>query len=421
MSENPDQPTGSTDADSTQTASPTTVTPPSDRMSADRRRRRKRKGLIFGIIAVFAIALIGYGLYYFLVGQFHVTTEDAYVHGNLVELTPQIADTVTDIGADDTDLVHAGQTVVTLDDSNQIIALEHAKATLGTAVRNVRVLRQQEAGEHATIALRQATLEQARRDFERDKSLLAVHGVTLEQFQHAQTSYAGAQQELLHAQHQLAALQAQVDGAQLRDTPQVALAIANLHQAWLNLQRTHVLAPVSGYVAQRSVQLGKRVTVGQPLLTIVPLHDLWVDANFKETQLKDVRIGQPATIHADLYGGSVTYHGKVVGISAGTGAAFELLPPQNATGNWIKILRRVPVRISLDPKELEKHPLRIGLSMDVDVDVSDTRGPTLAELPPAKPAYETDVYRVSKTAFDALVTQIMKANGAAQLAAANGR
>ncbi|HEX7381163.1 MAG TPA: HlyD family efflux transporter periplasmic adaptor subunit [Nevskiaceae bacterium] len=420
MSDNPDESLGTPDAPGTGTPAPAAAPAAKKPAPDDRKRRRKRKRLIFGIIGIFAIAIIGYGLYYFFVGQFHVTTEDAYVHGNLVELTPQIADTVTDIGADDTDLVHAGQTVVRLDDSNQVIALEHAKAALGAAVRNVRVLRQQEAGEHATIALRQAMLEQARRDFERDKSLLAVHGVTLEQFQHAETSYAGAQQELLHARHQLAALQAQVDGAHLRDTPQVALAIANLHQAWLNLKRTRVLAPVTGYVAQRSVQLGKHVTVGQQLLTIVPLHDLWVDANFKETQLKDVRIGQPATIHADLYGSSVTYHGKVVGISAGTGAAFELLPPQNATGNWIKILRRVPVRISLDPKELEKHPLRIGLSMDVNVNVSDTRGPLLAQLPPPKPVYETNVYRLSRTAFDALVEQILKANGAAQLAAVNG-
>ncbi|HEU0198293.1 MAG TPA: HlyD family efflux transporter periplasmic adaptor subunit [Nevskiaceae bacterium] len=374
-------------------------------------RQRHRKQWIIGIIVIFAIGLIGYGVYYFLYGQFHVTTEDAYVHGNLVQLTPQIPDTVVSIGADDTDLVHAGQPVVILDHSNQTIALETAKADLGRAVRKVLVLHQQADGERATIALRQATLEQRHRDYLRDKGLLAVHGVTVEQFQHAQTAYLGAQQELAHARHQLRALQAQIDAPSLRQVPQVALAIANLRMAWLNMRRTTIPAPVTGYVAQRSVQVGKRVTVGEPLLTIVPLHDLWVEANFKETQLTDVRIGQPATVTADLYGGSVTYHGKVVGISAGTGAAFELLPPQNATGNWIKVMRRVPVRISLNPKDLEKHPLRIGLSLSVDVDIKDSNGPALAQLPPSRPVYETKVYDVPQPQFETLVSKIIKDSG----------
>jgi Multidrug resistance efflux pump len=377
----------------------------------DRNRpRRRRTLLIGGIIAVFALGLIAYGLYWFLDGRYYVSTDDAYVAGNRLMLTPQIAGTVVAINADDTDRVTAGQPLIRLDDSNQKVALEHAEAALGEAVRKVEALYQQEDGERATITLRRAKLDQARRDYERDRHLLKIGGVTRQQFQHERTDYHGAQADLRRAQDQLAALEAHTSGASLRETPPVALAISNLRQAWLDLQRTAIPAPVSGYVAQRGVQIGERVAPGKNLLAIVPLHQIWVDANFKETQLAELRLGQPVRLTADQYGSSVVYHGRLVGISAGTGSAFELLPPQNATGNWIKIVRRVPVRIRLQGDALARHPLRIGLSMNVTVDVHDPHGAVLPTRPPTQPVYATDVYRRNSRGLDQLVDAIVRTN-----------
>ncbi|MDE2149655.1 MAG: efflux RND transporter periplasmic adaptor subunit [Gammaproteobacteria bacterium] len=392
----------------------------SDTARTEQRRRRLRDRWIGGIVLIFALGLIGYGTYWILVSRFYVSTDDAYVAGNRLPLTPQIAGTVVAIRADDTDRVQAGQAVVTIDHSNQEIALNHAEAALGGAVRQVRQLHQQEDAARAGIALRGAELAQARRDDLRDQHLIAIHGVTQERFQHAQTAYQSAQQELIRARHQLAVLQTQTDAPSLRQIPQVQRAIANLHRAWLDLKRTEILAPASGYVAQRSVQIGQRVTPGQPLLSIVPLQQIWVDANFKETQLKRVRLGQPVKLTADQYGSGVVYHGCVAGLSAGTGSAFELLPPQNATGNWIKIVRRVPVRIRLQPDEIEKHPLRIGLSMAVTIDAHDTGSKVLASAPPPKAVYSTDVYRRQQSGFETLVEKILRENGvSADVAAGN--
>jgi len=374
-------------------------------------KRYLRRNLMIGIVCVFALVIIGYGVWWLLEGQFYVSTDDAYVEGNRLMLTPQIAGTVVAIHADDTDRVDAGQPVIQLDRSNETVALDHAEAALGQAVRSVRQLYQQEDGERATIALRQAKLAQARRDYERNRQLLKINAVTRQQFQHSETNYHGAQQQLNQAQRHLDALQTQTDGVTLRQTPQVELSVANLSKAYLNLERTTIPAPTSGFIAQRQVQIGERVKPGDPMLAIVPLNQIWVEANFKETQLDRVRLGQPVTLTADQYGGDVTYHGHVVGISSGTGSAFELLPPQNATGNWIKIVRRVPVRISLRPKELKKHPLRIGLSMNVTVNVHGTDGPVLAQQPPKQPPYQTDIYRSSSAALEQMANRIIAANG----------
>ena len=384
---------------------------PEGQDKADGNRRRRRFWLLLGIVCVFALGLVGYGVWWMLDGQFYIATDDAYVAGNRLMLTPQIAGTVVSIHADDTDRVDAGQPLIELDRSNERVALDHAEAALGQAVRSVRQLYQQEDAARATIAIRKAKLAQARRDYDRDSKLLKIGGVTQQEFQHAQLTYHGAQHQLNQVQRQLDALQTQTDGAPLRQTPQVKLAVANLKKAWLNLKRTTIPAPASGYLAQRQVQIGERVKPGDPMLAIVPLHDLWIEANFKETQLERVRIGQPVEITADQYGGDVTFHGTVIGISSGTGSAFELLPPQNATGNWIKIVRRVPVRISLNPDELRKHPLRIGLSMNVQIDVHDISGQVLSRHPPKKSPYETDVYRLDNAALEQRVNRIIAANG----------
>ena len=206
------------------------------------------------------------------------------------------------------------------------------------------------------------------------------------------------------------------------DHPRIEQAEASLRSAYIDLARTMIRAPVTGYVAKRTVQLGQAVQAGMPLLAIVPLDQIWIDANFKETSLSEVRLGQPATVHADFYGGGVTFHGRVAGLSAGTGSAFELLPPENATGNWIKIVRRVPVRIELDPAELDRNPLRTGLSTEVSIDVHDTSGPRLDRRtnPNAPPAYETSVYSPEAKGVDALIDRIVRANGIQIREAADG-
>ena len=382
-----------------------------DSVSHELRRHRMRRRWVGGIVTVFIVAGFGYGSYWYLVGRYFIQTDDAYVSGNQLSLTPQIAGTVISIAADDTDLVLAGQSVVKLDRSNATVAIHHAEAAPGAAVRAIRKLRQQASAERARIRLRRIQLKRDRQDYYRDKHLVTEQGVTLQQFQHAEASFHGAQQRLRYATHRLASLMVQMDAPTILKNPTVQLAVANLHQAWLDLKRTSILAPITGYVAQRRAQIGERVTTGQPLLSIIPLRQIWVDANFKETDISRLRIGQPVSVTADEYGTHVVYRGRIAGISAGTGSAFELLPPQNATGNWIKIVRRVPVRIQLRLKQLRKHPLRIGLSMSVTVNTHDLSGPVLALEPPPEPVYHTNVYAQAGHGFRALVRKILRENG----------
>jgi membrane fusion protein (multidrug efflux system) len=383
--------------------------------TANGERRRRRRRLLLGIVAVFVIGVGAYLGWWLLVGRYYASTDDAYVGGNRLMLTPQIAGTVVTIHVEDTDRVAAGQPLVELDRSNERVAMDHAQAALGEAVRSVRELYEREAAEDAALNMRRTALLQARQDFERASHLVKIHGVTLEQYQHAQSAYRNAQSAVAESQHSLAALEAQTEGPSLRQTPKVQLAVAQFEQAYLNLQRTTIPAPAGGYVAQRSVQIGERVKPGDPLLAIVPLDQLWVDANFKETEIGRMRLGQPVRLTADQYGGDVVYHGRIAGISAGTGSAFELLPPQNATGNWIKIVRRVPVRIALSPEELRQHPLRIGLSMSVRIDVHDLGGRVLAAAPPRQPVYRTDVYRRARGDVAQRVDRIIDANGGDQV------
>lgn len=378
------------------------------------RRRRLRLLLMSGIGGAFALALAAYGAWWLTEGRYYVSTEDAYVAGNRLMLTPQIAGTVVAIHADDTDRVTAGQPVVELEDSSERVALDSAEASLEQAARSVRELYQQEDGARATIDLRRTQLKQAQRDYVRDSRLLKIKGVTQQQYQHSEAEFHGAQAALKAAEKRLAALETQTNGASLRDTPRVRVAVAKIHQAYLNLQHTSIPAPAGGYVAQRTVQIGERVTPGSPMLAIVPLDQIWVEANFKETQLGRMRIGQPVELTADQYGGAVVYHGRIAGISAGTGSAFELLPPQNATGNWIKIVRRVPVRIDLQADELKNHPLRVGLSIRVQVDVHDTDAPVLAQAPPKMARYRTNIYADKGAAIDRLVDRIIAGKGPEQ-------
>ena len=374
---------------------------------------RRRWPLLAGVGGtVLGLALV-YGLYWGQVLRWHQSTDDAYVSGNVVEITPQISGTVVGIGADDTQFVKAGQPLVRLDHADARVALDQAEAQLARTVREVRNQFATSAQLEAAVEVKQTALTAAQSDLTRREQLGASGAVSGEELQHARDAVRAAQADLAATRQQLAANRARIDGTTLADHPEVRDAAAAVRNAYLTWARTELPAPVSGFVARRSVQLGQRVSPGTPLMAVVPLDQVWVDANFKEPQLASMRVGQPVTLSADLYGSRVVFHGHVAGFGAGTGAAFSLLPAQNATGNWVKIVQRVPVRVALDPAELAAHPLQIGLSMRADVDVHDKSGARLPQLASTATPWSTEVFGSTDALADARVAAIISANGAA--------
>jgi membrane fusion protein (multidrug efflux system) len=371
---------------------------------------RQRRLWLVAASGVLAVAAIGYGIYWALTLRFQEFTDDAYVSGNVVQITPQISGTVVAIGADNTQFVQAGQPIVQLDRADAKVALDQAESQLARTVREVRNLFSTSAQLAATLQVREADLATATEDLARRERLSNSGAISGEELQHARDAYRAAQAAMLSARQQLAANRARVDGTSVDNHPDVQNAAASVRAAYLAYARTSLPAPVSGFVAQRSVQLGQRVNPGTPLLSIVPLDQVWVDANFKEPQLASMRVGQTVNLTADLYGHSVTYHGTIVGFNAGTGSAFALLPAQNATGNWIKIVQRVPVRIALNPSELAAHPLQIGLSMKARVDTHDRGGARLPQLAQNVPTYSTDVFGAPDELADQRVRQIIALN-----------
>ncbi|ONO54593.1 HlyD family secretion protein [Burkholderia cenocepacia] len=376
--------------------------------SAQPQNNGKRKRMMTLLVAVIVIAAIAYGLYYFLVARFHEDTDDAYVNGNVVQITPQVTGTVIAVKADDTQTVKAGDPLVVLDPADSQVALQQAEANLAQTVRQVRGLFVNDDQYRAQVALRQSDLSKAQDDLRRRLAVAQTGAVSQEEISHARDAVKAAQASVDAAQQQLASNRALTANTTIASHPNVMAAAAKVRDAYLANARNVLPAPVTGYVAKRSVQVGQRVSPGNPLMSVVPLNAVWVDANFKEVQLKHMRIGQPVEMTADIYGSSVTYHGKVVGFSAGTGSAFSLLPAQNATGNWIKVVQRLPVRIELDPKDLDKHPLRIGLSMQVDVDIKDERGDQLVNAP--NTVYETNVFAKYDDEADAEIARIIAEN-----------
>ncbi|MEM5437292.1 EmrA/EmrK family multidrug efflux transporter periplasmic adaptor subunit [Paraburkholderia diazotrophica] len=368
----------------------------------------KRKRMMTLLVIVILIAAIAYGLYYFLVARFHEDTDDAYVNGNVVQITPQVTGTVIAVNADDTQTVKSGDPLVVLDPADSRIALQTAEANLGQVVRQVRGLYADDSQYQAQVAVRQADLSRAQDDLKRRMTVAQTGAVSQEEISHARDAVKSAQAALDASQQQLASNRALTANTTIASHPNVQAAAAKVRDAYLNNARNTLPAPVTGYVAKRSVQVGQRVSPGNPLMAIVPLNAVWVDANFKEVQLKHMRIGQPVELTADVYGSSVKYHGKVVGFSAGTGSAFSLLPAQNATGNWIKVVQRLPVRIAIDPQELEKHPLRIGLSMQVDVSIKDDTGGELGSA--QNTVYQTNVFNKYGDEADAEIARIISEN-----------
>jgi membrane fusion protein (multidrug efflux system) len=372
--------------------------------------RRVRQVGLLALAAVVVLATIGYGVYWFVDGRFYESTDDAYVNGDVVQVTSEVPGTVLSLKVDDTQRVSAGQPLLQLDPADAKIAVANAEADLARAVRQVRGLFAQSKELHAQIDQREQAARTADEDLKRRGGLIADGAISAEELSHARDAVTTTRANVAAAREQLDQTIAQIDGTTIADHPQVLAAAAAVRNAELALHRSELTSPVSGIIAKRSVEVGQRVAAGTPLMAVVPLEDVWVDANFKEVQLQRMRAGQPVTVRTDLYGHSVTYHGRLVGISAGSGSAFALLPAQNASGNWIKIVQRVPVRILLDPKELEAHPLRVGLSATVRVDLHDTSGPAITATVFRNTPLPTEVSAGDDPAVDVRIAQIIADN-----------
>ncbi|MFC5579998.1 efflux RND transporter periplasmic adaptor subunit [Rhodanobacter terrae] len=370
----------------------------------------KRRRVLLIVAGAFILAGLCWFLLWLFVFSTRVKTDNAYVGGNQVAISAQVPGTVVAILADDTQHVDAGQVLVKLDSTDADTRLQQARSALAQAVRGVRQQTSSASSADAQVATARLALKKAEADLKRHLPLVAAQAESPEIVQHMRDGVEQAQAALSAAEAQSAAAHAAIEGTDVAQNPAVLQARANFRAAWVAAQRNEIYAPVSGYVAERSVQLGNSVAAGQQLMTVVPLHDLWIDANFKESQLRHIRIGQPVTVTSDLYGGDVEYQGKVIGLGAGTGSVFSLLPAQNATGNWIKVVQRVPVRIALDNQALDKHPLRIGLSADVTVDIRDDKGSMLANTPAQQPVAQTTVYDQMASKADAEADRIISAN-----------
>jgi membrane fusion protein (multidrug efflux system) len=369
----------------------------------------KRRFVLALITLAFILIAVAYAAYYLLVLSKEEDTDNAYVSGNLVMLSSQVTGNVQEIRADETQMVKAGAQIVTLDATDAKLALSQSEAHLGEVVRQLRERYSNVAQYDSSIQVRKLALKNAQDDLARRLPLAQDHTVSGEEVQHARQAVLDASAALDVTVKQADAQRAGVAGVKIDTHPAVLAARAELVQAWLAERRTAILAPVSGYVAKRAVQVGSHVTPGTALLSIVPLDQLWIDANFKESQLTNIRVGQDAHIEADVYGSKVVYHGKVMGMSAGTGSAFSLLPAQNATGNWIKVVQRVPVRISLDPRELASHPLRIGLSTTATVDVSRD-GAALGSPAAASAVYTTAALNQPVADAETMADKIIREN-----------
>ena len=377
--------------------------------SSNNKSQQRKKGLSIFILLLLLISIGSVAYWYFFIKGFE-ETEDAYVSGNQVMVSAQVAGNISKINVDNMDPVQAGDVLLELDDTNAKLSFEQAKSNLANAVRQVSQLNYTVKQLKSAVRANEITLAQAQGNLNRRVQLVKDGAIDKESFQHAKEAVELAKANLTTSQNQLGANQALLLDGPLSEQPQIQSAVSNLKQAWLNLERTKIRSPIKGYIARRNAQVGQAVSVGGALMAVVTTDQMWLDANFKETQLTHMRIGQPVEIYFDLYGKDKTFNGKVVGIEMGTGSAFSLLPTQNATGNWIKVVQRVPVRIQLDPQQLAENPLRIGLSATVKVNVSDSQGETLRDQAPATTLYSTNVLQYDESAVNNLIESIIRDN-----------
>jgi len=373
-------------------------------------KKKKRKSVLIVLALIIVLAGIAWGAYWFLVLRHFQETDDAYVAGNQVQVMAQVSGSVNKVWFEDTDFVKKGDVLVSLDKTDAEQAFEKAQTALATSVRQTHQLMINGRQYQASITLQQTALAQAQADLKRREPLGAANLIGREELQHARDAVATAKAQLDVAIQQYNANQAMILNTSLENQPAVQQSAAELRDAWLALQRTEIRSPMDGFVSRRSVQVGSQISTNTPLMAVVPATNLWVDANFKETQLAGVRIGQPATVVADIYGDDVVYHGKVVGLDMGTGSAFSLLPAQNATGNWIKVVQRLPVRIELNQEDVARHPLRIGLSTLVKIDTTSQEGSMLATTVRQQAAYSSNALAIDLAPVNQLITDIVRAN-----------
>lgn len=364
------------------------------------------------VILVLLVIVGGVGLYIWWskIGRFHETTEDAYVAGDIVSVMSQISGTVTDIMADNTHRVRQSDILVKINPVDAQLALQQAQANLASTIRTVRNEFATLEEDKANTDVAQVALDKAQRDYNRRIQLRKDNLISAEDLSHYKSTLISAKASYQAALKAYEAGKTQVDNTTVLTHPDVLKAESALRAAWLTLHRTQILSPVDGYIAQRSIQVGQYVTAGSALMSVIPLTGVWVTANFKETQIGNIRAGQDVTLKSDVYGSSVVYHGKVKGIEAGTGSAFSLLPSSNATGNWIKVVQRVPVRIVLNAQELAQHPLRPGLSMHVDVNTQNAGKPALTALSENAQPWRTNVFDHNDDEVNTIIQKIIKDN-----------
>jgi membrane fusion protein (multidrug efflux system) len=385
-----------------------TVPVPSPSAPESNHKKRNRAILITALTFV-VIGACWFG-YWWIWGRFYQYTDDAYVDGNNVVITPQVSGIVESFSVLDADFVPMGRILVELDKTDANISLERAIADLGNAVRDVMRLFEEARQYAAMIDVKKAELIKTAQDYEHRKNLVEEGGVSLEDFEHAEAALKASFSDLLATEHQYIAAVSQVENTTVETHPLVDQMKSRVRDAYVFLQRCTIKAPVTGLVAQRSVQVGERVRSGEPIMAIVPLDQMWVTANYKEVQLTNMRVGQSASITSDIYGGDVEFTGIIAGIGGGTGSVFSVLPPQNATGNWIKIVQRIPVRIVLDQEQIKQHPLRLGLSMEVTVDIHDTQKPFVPQIRPDHPLYETDIFKTQEEGAEVLIDEVIGNN-----------
>lgn len=371
--------------------------------------KNRKKGLSIFILLLIVSGILAAFYWLFFLKDIE-STEDAYVGGNQIMVSGQVAGNVAKINVDNMDKVRAGDILIELDDTNAKLSFEQAQSNLANAVRQIKQLEFTVQQLQAAVNANEITLAQAQGNLNRRVQLEKSGAIDQESFQHAKEAVALAKANLSSSQNQLAANQALLLARPLMQQPQIQNAVAAVKQAWLNLQRTQIKSPIDGYVARRSVQVGQAVSVGSPLMAVISTEQMWLDANFKETQLTDMRLGQPAEVHFDLYGKDKVFRGTVVGIDIGTGSAFSLLPSQNASGNWIKVVQRIPVRIQLDAQQIAENPLRIGLSATVKVNVANKDGAFLREIDAPRTHYTTDTLHYDESAVDSLIQSIIEQN-----------
>ena len=377
-------------------------------LTSEQKTKRKKAFGIFFFILIITTALTA--LYWFFFLKDYQSTEDAYVNGNQIVISSQVAGNVRQINVENMDFVHAGDVLLELDDTDYQLSFSQAQNTLASAVRQISQLGYTVKQLEATVQANQTALTKAQGDLARREQLGKSGAIDKESLQHAREAVMTAEANLKAVKNQLAANKSLLMNVPLKEQPEIQKAISSVKQAWLNLQRTKITSPIDGYVARRSTQVGQKVAVGSALMAVIANDQMWVDANFKETQLKDMRIGQPVKLSFDLYGHDVKFDGKIEGIEMGTGSAFSVLPAQNATGNWIKVVQRVPVRISLDPQQITRYPLRIGLSTLVEVNIADTKGEMLSQQKRTAPLYATNTLSYDESAVENLIEKIIRDN-----------